>query len=425
MRWGRAGAGILFFCDGEVLLTLRSGRVEEPMTWGIPGGAIGNDRWVHTEDDSEEDFVLEDFWQGALKETEEELFDGDAEFDIEPFDHVVYKEGNFSYTTFLVEITSELRDSWNPVCNWECDDIKWFPTYSLPYSLNNGLHFGLKYVVKERPHLFVKNMDQSLSEINARALPVFYNFQLRESDYTFWRNGSASEFSEFTFVPKKYYYGEYYGTPRMGGERSTGFGSGQYSYCTPRANHTPVVGPRNPFIVTAKERGENPAWQFGTLAKTLMCLAETWAGVADWSRWLRTSPFHIHPSYEIPNWTEVATTPETIDDTGVMFLTYDFKKHQNGNWWRISSSEKEDYRRVKENIISACADWSIHRMVHPINIFLSRYGFDGIVWGKYTIEYADNGDFGCLLFPPITYDGELVGLNPTKRSNTYMYLPIA
>ena len=426
MRWGRAGAGIMFFCEDEVLLTLRSERVAEPLTWGVSGGAIGSDRWISTEDeDVEQEFEIEDFWQGALQETSEELFGGEQLLDIKYFDYVVYKEGNFTYYTFLVQIDDVERRSWNLQCNWECNDHRWFPSYALPYGLDNGLHFGVKYIVKQRQSLFRKNLEQSLSDINLRGLPIFRDFQLRESDVTLYRKGSESEFSEFTFVPRKYYFGEYYGTPRMDGGRGSGFGSGQYSFCTPGPGRIEIIGPRRPFVVTAKQRGKDPAHQFFGLAKSFMCLAETWAGVHDWSWWLRSSAYHIHPSYETPNWTEIPTTPDNIDDTALMFMTMDLKMHQNGDWWRVSDDKEHDYELCKQNIINACTDWSIHRMVHPLNIYLSRYGFDGIIWGEYTIQYADNGDFGCLLFPPITYDGELVGFNPPAQGNTYMLLPTA
>jgi len=39
-HWGRAGAGVLFTTGTQILLLKRSSWVDQPGTWGIPGGAI-------------------------------------------------------------------------------------------------------------------------------------------------------------------------------------------------------------------------------------------------------------------------------------------------------------------------------------------------------------------------------------------------
>jgi len=38
-RWGNQGSGMLFTTGEKILLLERSGSVEEPHTWGLPGGA--------------------------------------------------------------------------------------------------------------------------------------------------------------------------------------------------------------------------------------------------------------------------------------------------------------------------------------------------------------------------------------------------
>lgn len=152
IRWGNAGAGIMFFCENEVLLTLRSQHVQEPYTWGITGGAIGREAYTHTELDDSPDFALEDYWYGAVNETGEELFDGDLRplESIKPFDRVRYQEGNFTYVTFLVRITAKQKRNWIFSCNWECDAHEWFAVDELP----EDLHFGVEYIVDQRPELF-------------------------------------------------------------------------------------------------------------------------------------------------------------------------------------------------------------------------------------------------------------------------------
>lgn len=43
--WGKAGAGIFFTCeeDNTVFLMHRSRDVEQPFTWGIPGGSVSGE----------------------------------------------------------------------------------------------------------------------------------------------------------------------------------------------------------------------------------------------------------------------------------------------------------------------------------------------------------------------------------------------
>ena len=76
--YGKAGAGILFFCQNQVLLLERSPNVQEPGTWGIPGGAIG-EMYIQSEEDSlgQEHLSLDVFFQNAIKETIEELCGGE------------------------------------------------------------------------------------------------------------------------------------------------------------------------------------------------------------------------------------------------------------------------------------------------------------------------------------------------------------
>ena len=147
IRWGKAGAGILFMCGNEILLLLRSTHVEEPLTWGIPGGSIAGEDYFISQDIKSQKVVENFAWQGALKEAWEEL--GSVP-ECEPFDSVVYEEGGFTYTTFLVKITSEQKSAWAIDLNWENIQWAWFTISELP----GNLHFGVRYVLEQRPQLF-------------------------------------------------------------------------------------------------------------------------------------------------------------------------------------------------------------------------------------------------------------------------------
>jgi 8-oxo-dGTP pyrophosphatase MutT (NUDIX family) len=88
------------------------------------------------------------FWKGAKKEAEEEL--GSVPRKIRFSDTVTYEDGSFTYVTFLVRISSSIKDSWQFELNWENDKAEWFSTDALP----QPLHFGLKYVIDNMPEIF-------------------------------------------------------------------------------------------------------------------------------------------------------------------------------------------------------------------------------------------------------------------------------
>jgi 8-oxo-dGTP pyrophosphatase MutT (NUDIX family) len=152
--FGKAGAGILFFSSdqSQVLLTLRSGRVQEPFTWGIPGGAVsveGMTPYIESQAHTPTELPLEVLLDTALKEAEEELGSiPDVEL-LNPFDTVKYRDGGFTYTTFFISVDTDLED-WELVTDWENIEARWFETGELP----KNLHFGVSYLVSQRPNLF-------------------------------------------------------------------------------------------------------------------------------------------------------------------------------------------------------------------------------------------------------------------------------
>lgn len=132
--WGRAGAGILFICneDRTILLSLRSMDVNEPGTWGIPGGAI-----------KVEGTSVEDNFVGAKREVVEEF--GSLPSNMKVIGRSLFKDKDFKYTTFFVEIPLKEKKSWTPkiTLDWENDDVEWFAEDNLP----GNLHFGVKFAL--------------------------------------------------------------------------------------------------------------------------------------------------------------------------------------------------------------------------------------------------------------------------------------
>lgn len=126
-RWGNAGSGILFTTGDRILLLHRSPYVEEPGTWGIPGGAV-----PQTSDGS---FL--DAYKSAQRETREETGSLPSH---DCVDEYVYEEEGFRYTTYICEVSEEDADRFHPVFNWENDDYAWV---SLDELGDYDLHFGV------------------------------------------------------------------------------------------------------------------------------------------------------------------------------------------------------------------------------------------------------------------------------------------
>lgn len=146
--WGKAGAGILFFCDSKVLLLQRSTLVTQPNTWGIPGGSVEGEYYVDPSGPHTEFPSVDQFWAGALREVSEELGSLPDKFTV--FDRVEFADRQFKFVNHLATITEEIKSVWNIETNWESRGYSWFKLNELP----EPLHFGVKYVISQRPDLF-------------------------------------------------------------------------------------------------------------------------------------------------------------------------------------------------------------------------------------------------------------------------------
>lgn len=173
-HWGKAGAGLMLFLNGRVLLLKRSGSVDQPNTWGIPGGAA-TEGWHGKEQIKASDTPSEAaLFEVAQKETREEIGILPA---FDKFGVVTYKSGNFVFKTFLGKVDGakyQLKDDgkkWQlyagdrlvtPKLDWENSDWRWFKTHEVAAKAT-PLHFGVEYVMEKRPGLF-KNVDHPAVE---------------------------------------------------------------------------------------------------------------------------------------------------------------------------------------------------------------------------------------------------------------------
>jgi 8-oxo-dGTP pyrophosphatase MutT (NUDIX family) len=169
--WGKQASGFLFFCpeDNTILLCKRSNSVEDPGTWGISGGAVGNGFYENSGDEDQPDNSL--LLSTAIKETEEEL--GSIP-NIDVIGTTDFKSGSFLYRTFISKISLKEKENFTPQIklNWENTDFKWFDLNNLPAGIHFGVSFALSnfqlndsldlddYNFNPRPH-YVSPMDKS------------------------------------------------------------------------------------------------------------------------------------------------------------------------------------------------------------------------------------------------------------------------
>jgi len=146
--WGRAGAGILFFCpeDQTYLLTIRSQEVEQPGTVGIPGGACKGEGFYSEEEGRQ--VGQAEAWVCATREVTEEL--GWFPHEKKIVGEVLFEKGNFTYRTFIVEVPlAEKAISQKTMqVNWENDDARWYGVGAI-WKAWPVLHFGTQHIFRE------------------------------------------------------------------------------------------------------------------------------------------------------------------------------------------------------------------------------------------------------------------------------------
>jgi len=147
--WGKKASGMLFLCreDGTLLLLKRSRNVEDPGTWGVPGGAIG-EGFSHIEH-GEKDPENKTFLESALKETQEEL--GTIPRVGTLLGTTNFRDGDFTYRTYIYDIPLQEKERFSKqiVLNWENDYWTWFKFEDLPTNLHKGVIFALNQMIKK------------------------------------------------------------------------------------------------------------------------------------------------------------------------------------------------------------------------------------------------------------------------------------
>jgi 8-oxo-dGTP pyrophosphatase MutT (NUDIX family) len=167
--YGKGGAGLLLTCkeDGTVLMLKRSRHVEQPMTWGIPGGALSKGEGWHRRDDIvDSGFSQDDFLEAAFREADEELFSSGGLYldksKMTLIGETEFRDGGFTYKTFVYDIPLEekKRITGSFSLNWENDKAKWYSLSDLPKNLHFGVKFTKDNLEEQGIHLFENRIDE-------------------------------------------------------------------------------------------------------------------------------------------------------------------------------------------------------------------------------------------------------------------------
>ena len=131
----RSAAGIAFIClkDKSIFLCLRSQHVTFSNNWGIPGGKV----------ESGESAI-----DAAIREVTEELGSSPDVAGCEVIDAIIFNSPNLNYTTFIISLSPEEKETWKPVLNKEHTKCDWFAVDKLPENLHPGVKQSLEVISK-------------------------------------------------------------------------------------------------------------------------------------------------------------------------------------------------------------------------------------------------------------------------------------
>jgi hypothetical protein len=228
------------------------------------------------------------------------------------------------------------------------------------------------------------------------------------------RIGSDHEFSEFTHDPSGKGY-----PAKMNSGRDTGFASGMYAFQTPREGTVEVSPPRNPLVIDDlpehEARHSSVPGVFQTFARSLMRMAKEYADytpepMPQWE--VDFARNYNKPGVDLDR--GIRIKPDLWKLTGYGGMEFKriikFFEHYHEPSWRVA-----------DDLTDAITTWEKHRQVHPLNILLSRWGHDGVVWGDSDkAQEGNSGTYGAVKFPPIDAEGKLIGLDPVNSK--YMRL---
>lgn len=126
-------AGFLFVCldDRSVFLGKRSRHVSEPGVWSTFGGGAKKDE---TDLEAAKREVIEE--AGSMPKIKRILAKT-----------VNHKPNEFTYTTFVAEVSEEEKNNWKPKLNFETESAQWFK--ELPDNLHPGLVWSFEQIMRK------------------------------------------------------------------------------------------------------------------------------------------------------------------------------------------------------------------------------------------------------------------------------------
>eukprot|EP01023_Acetabularia_acetabulum_P000949 TRINITY_DN10354_c0_g1_i3.p3 TRINITY_DN10354_c0_g1~~TRINITY_DN10354_c0_g1_i3.p3 ORF type:complete len:154 (+),score=13.35 TRINITY_DN10354_c0_g1_i3:151-612(+) len=139
----KLGAGVLFYCAGEVLLLLRRSKHNDK-TWGLPGGNA--------------DLTDSDLYGTALREATEEMGPIPQHIVRTNFLTKRGKRKQKHYMVYMCEIGQDVKTSFKPQLNEEHREWQWFAFDKLQQK--NDLHPVVEIIVADFYNLVVQKSSQ-------------------------------------------------------------------------------------------------------------------------------------------------------------------------------------------------------------------------------------------------------------------------
>ena len=275
------------------------------------------------------------------------------------------------------------------------------------------------------------------------ALPVFKGRESKTiEDYDpeelLHRVGSDKEYSEFTYGPGGHH-------PQLETSRGTGYASGMYALMrdgeeAKRAvevtgrDVTLVTPPVNPYMVGRNLNMEHAYDFLGDVSKPMFYIARI---LSDYDAPTRAKLTDLLKKYAVADdiggdfdrareikydlfMTTQGKFPASThgeeyvpvalkDDNNLKTLLDSVDRLRKTGRFRSDFLGKKGGVENLSEVLDAASDWSKHKEVHPLNIVLSRRGYDGVYFEPH-VQQGDTFTYGQVKFPPITADGKLAGV---------------
>ena len=223
-----------------------------------------------------------------------------------------------------------------------------------------------------------------------------------------YRVGNDEEYSELTHNPTGAT-----GEPQMTGGRGSGFASGMYAF----GKHKPDKG------TVEVEAAKNPC----RIDSTVITHEDgTESFDRDYYDADQRYKFSKDPSNPYHNRADLFN-PNAFQADAIDLMRHADHKKQPLNEldavaWDLARLRPKgvSQHQAEADVKWAAQIWSKYKQVHPMNILMNKWGYDGIQFVGKAAWAAHTGDFGNVKFPKISEEGQLQGYKAKPGSSMFV-----